>query len=130
MIGGICESPLTVRALLLWRDESCWAKLALERSPEGRATVVSVVTRGASDDCNSVALPEPAARLRVARLGTACAFHLRSGDRWELIRHFTLGPGPLAAGCLAQSPTGGGCVAEFSEIELAARTLGDIRGGD
>ena len=117
-------------ALLLWRDETTWAKLALERSPEGRATVVSVVTRGVSDDCNSVALPESEARLRVARIGDECAFHLRSGDRWELIRHFTLGSGPLAAGCLAQSPTGGGCVAEFSEIELAARTLGDIRGGD
>ena len=117
-------------ALLLWRDETAWAKLALERSPEGRATVVSVVTRGLSDDCNSVALPEPEARLRVARLGDECAFHLRSGDRWELIRHFTLGPGRLSAGCLAQSPTGDGCVAEFSELELSARTLGDIRGGD
>jgi len=117
-------------ALLLWRDETTWAKLALERSPEGRATVVSVVTRGVSDDCNSVALPEPEARLRVARIGGECAFHLRSGGRWELIRHFTLGPGPLAAGCLAQSPTGEGCAAEFSELELAARTLADIRGGD
>ena len=117
-------------ALLLWRDETHWAKLALERSPAGRPTVVSVVTRGTSDDCNSVALPEPEARLRVARAGAACAFHLRSGDRWELIRHFTLGPGPLAAGVLAQSPTGDGCVAEFSDLELAARTLGDVRSGE
>jgi uncharacterized protein len=117
-------------ALLLWRDETTWAKLALERSPEGRATIVSVVTRGVSDDCNSVALPEPTARLRVARLGDECAFHLWSGGRWELIRHFTLGPGPLAAGCLAQSPTGDGCVASFSDVELAARTIGDIRGGE
>jgi len=124
------RSTFDAGALLLWRDETTWAKLALELSQEGRPTVVSVVTRGTSDDCNSVALPEAAARLRVARAGEACAFHLRSGDRWELIRHFTLGPGPLAAGVLAQSPTGGGCVAEFSEVELAARTLGDVRGGD
>jgi uncharacterized protein len=117
-------------ALLLWRDEAHWAKLALERSPEGRPTVVSVVTRGVSDDCNSVALPESTARLRVARLGGACAFHFWSGTRWELVRHFTLGPGPLAAGFLSQSPTGEGCVATFSDVELAARTIGDVRSGD
>jgi hypothetical protein len=124
------RSTFDAGALLLWRDETTWAKLAVELSPEGVPTVVSVVTHGTSDDCNSVALPEPAARLRVARTGEACAFHLRSGDRWELIRHFTLGPGPLAAGVLAQSPTGDGCVAEFSDVELAARTLADVRSGD
>ena len=124
------RSTFDAGALLLWRDEATWAKLAVELSPEGRPTVVSVVTRGTSDDCNSVALPEAAARLRVARLGAACAFHLWSGERWELIRHFTLGPGPLAAGLLAQSPTGDGCAAAFSDVELAARTLGDVRSGE
>jgi uncharacterized protein len=116
-------------ALLLWRDETTWAKLALERSPEGRATVVSVVTRGVSDDCNSLALQEPAARLRIARTGAACAFHLWSDERWELIRHFTLGPGRLAAGFLCQSPTGDGTVAWFSDVDFAARTLDDVRSG-
>ena len=117
-------------ALLLWRDETTWAKLAVERAPDGRAMVVSVVTRGVSDDCNSVVLPEPSARLRVARIGEECAFHLRDGRRWELVRHFTLGPGPLAAGVLCQSPTGGGTTATFSEIDLEARTLDDVRSGE
>jgi regulation of enolase protein 1 (concanavalin A-like superfamily) len=116
-------------ALLLWSDATAWAKLALERSPEGRPTVVSVVTRGRSDDCNSVGLPDGSARLRVARLGEACAFHLRVGERWELVRHFTLGPVKLAAGFLAQSPTGDGCAAEFDLIELQARRLDDVRSG-
>ena len=116
-------------ALLLWRDETTWAKLAVERAPDGRAMVVSVVTRGVSDDCNSVVLPEPAARLRVGRIGAECAFHLWDGARWDLVRHFTLGPGPLAAGVLTQSPTGDGTVATFSGIELEARTLDDVRSG-
>jgi regulation of enolase protein 1 (concanavalin A-like superfamily) len=38
--------------LLVYRSETSWAKLCLERSPQGEPTVVSVVTRGVSDDCN------------------------------------------------------------------------------
>jgi regulation of enolase protein 1 (concanavalin A-like superfamily) len=116
-------------ALLLWRDPETWAKLALERSPEGRPTVVSVVTRGRSDDCNSVALGTGAARLRAARLGEACAFHVELAGRWELVRHFTLGAGPLSAGFLAQSPTGPGCSAAFAGILLEERLLADVRDG-
>jgi uncharacterized protein len=122
-------STFDAGALLLWRDPETWAKLALERSPEGRPTVVSVVTRGRSDDCNSLALDAGAARLRVARLGDACAFHVELAGRWELVRHFALGAGPLSAGFLAQSPTGPGCSAAFAEIGLEERLLADVRDG-
>ena len=123
------EATFDAGALLLWRDETTWAKLALERSPEGNATVVSVVTRGRSDDCNSLVLPESTARLRVARLGEACALHLFAGGRWELVRHFSLGDGPLEVGFLAQSPTGEGCTASFADVTFEARRLDDVRSG-
>src|SRR5262249_6707836 len=77
-------------ALVLWQGDRTWAKLALERSPGGRPTVVTVVTRGRSDDCNSVALDAPSAHLRVARIDDAFAFHLHMEGSWELIRHFAL----------------------------------------
>lgn len=123
------EATFDAGALLLRRDEEIWAKLALERSPAGAPTVVSVVTRGRSDDCNSLTLPGGEARLRVARLGETCAFHLFAGGRWELIRHFSLGEGPLSAGFLAQSPTGEGCSAAFTDVSFEARTLDDVRSG-
>jgi regulation of enolase protein 1 (concanavalin A-like superfamily) len=88
-----------------------------------------ILTRGRSDDCNSVTLPDGAARLRVARLGEACAFRLRVGERWVLGSHLTLGPVGLVAGFLAQSPTGDGCAAKFDPIELEARCLDDVRSG-
>ncbi len=123
------EAIFDAGALLLWRDEETWAKLALERSPAGRPTVVSVVTRGRSDDCNSVTLRGGEARLRVARLGEECAFHLFAGGRWELVRHFSLGDGPLSAGFLAQSPTGQGCSASFEDVSFETRRLDDVRSG-
>ena len=116
-------------ALVLWQDERAWAKVALELSPEGRATVVTVVTRVRSDDCNSVVLDQPRAHLRVARIGDAFAFHLHAAGRWQLIRHFFLGTSRVRAGFLAQSPTGQGCTVRFRHIRVESRRLDDVRDG-
>lgn len=118
-------------ALLLHAHERAWAKLCLEYSPQGRATVVSVVTRGRSDDCNSFTVDGRQAWLRVARLGQAFAFHASTdGAAWRLVRYFALEPaGELEAGFLAQSPTGEGCTATFDHIRYTARRLDDLRGG-
>jgi uncharacterized protein len=118
-------------ALLLHAGEQTWAKLALERSPQGEAMIVSVVTRRVSDDANGAVVGGDSVWLRVARIGEACALHASAdGEHWDLVRHFALeAPGPLAAGFLAQSPTGDGCAATFDEIDFAARTLADLRDG-
>ena len=64
-------STFDAGALVLWQDERTFAKLAFEFSPQRQPLVVSVVTRGESDDCNSVAIDAGAVWLRVARLGRA-----------------------------------------------------------
>jgi regulation of enolase protein 1 (concanavalin A-like superfamily) len=110
--------------------DEAWAKLCLELSPERQPTIVSVVTRGVSDDCNSQTLESAEAWLRVARVGGALAFHASSdGGRWELVRHFALPARAVAVGFEAQSPTGDGCSATFSEIAYASRRLADLRDG-
>lgn len=117
-------------ALVLWHDDRTWAKLCFEYSPDGEPMVVSVVTRGVSDDCNSRVVEGSSVRLRVARIGRAYAFHCSTdGTRWELVRHFRL-DGPVEAGFEAQSPTGEGCAAAFTEIRFEAGTLADLRSGD
>jgi uncharacterized protein len=127
--AGLAET-FDAGALVLWADERTWGKLALERSPAGAATVVSVVTRGVSDDCNSWTLDEPVAWLRIARMGAAYAFHASlDGARWDLVRHFRLEAANVQVGFEAQSPFGDGCTARFSEIAFEARTLADLRDG-
>jgi regulation of enolase protein 1 (concanavalin A-like superfamily) len=118
-------------ALVLRHDDRTWAKLCLEYSPDGEPMVVSVVTHGVSDDCNSAVVEGNAAWLRVARIGLAGAFHFSTdGSRWQLVRHFRLvEDDELEAGFLAQSPTGGGCTATFTEITFAAKTLASLRNG-
>lgn len=125
-------STFDAAVLLLYRSETSWAKLCLERSPQGEPTVVSVVTRGVSDDCNSFSVRSSEVALRISRLGDCFAFHASSGDGfWRLVRYFTLGgEGAVEIGFLAQSPTGEGCRARFGEIAYEKRRLGELRNGE
>jgi regulation of enolase protein 1 (concanavalin A-like superfamily) len=118
--------------LLVYVDDGSWAKLCFEYAPLNVATVVSVVTRGLSDDCNSYPVEGNSTWLRVARLGGAFAFHSSTdGERWQLVRHFALAPATeIAVGFLAQSPEGEGCTATFDSIRYRRELLRDLRSGD
>lgn len=112
--------------------EDRWAKFAFEYSPQRQPTIVSVVTRGVSDDCNSVAIDGSEIYLRVARTPQTLAFHYsHDGQVWHLVRYFTLGPADaLQVGFSAQSPTGTQCRASFSEIRYQQARLKDNRSGE
>jgi len=117
--------------LVLRERDDRWAKLCFEYSPDRRPMVVSVVTRGLSDDCNSVVVDGESVWLRIARIGSAFAFHMSTdGERWSLVRHFALdGDGEPSVGFLAQSPTGDGCAVAFERISYRAERLDDLRSG-
>lgn len=116
--------------LLLWQDSDHWAKLCYEYSPQGQPMVVSVVTRGTSDDCNSITMTENRIFLRVGRRGPGCVFHYSTdGVYWHMVRAFRLNEGPMQAGFLVQSPTGEGCRATFRNIRYRQETLSALRSG-
>jgi regulation of enolase protein 1 (concanavalin A-like superfamily) len=118
-------------ALVLRAADDAWVKLALERSPRGGATIVSVVTRGVSDDANAWAVAGASAWLRISRIGATCVLHASDdGARWDLVRHCAFDAPPrVNAGFLAQSPTGDGCTATFADVRFAATTLAELRDG-
>ncbi|MFF3437459.1 DUF1349 domain-containing protein [Streptosporangium sp. NPDC002721] len=123
-------STYDAAALLLYAGDDRWAKCGLELSPQGRPTIVTVVTRGVSDDCNSVTMDGTEIRLRISRLGPAFAFHVADESGfWHLIRYFALDGDP-EVGFLAQSPTGGGCTVRFEDIAYSPKRLADLRGGE
>ncbi|MBS1829691.1 MAG: DUF1349 domain-containing protein [Acidobacteria bacterium] len=124
-------SQFDAGVLLLWQDADHWAKLCYEYSPQGQPMVVSVVTRGASDDCNSVAMTEHRIHLRVGRRGPGCVFHYSTdGSYWHMVRAFRLQEGPMQAGFLVQSPTGDGCLVRFRKIRFRPVTLAALRSGE
>jgi len=118
-------------ALVVWASPASWAKLALELSPEGESTIVSVVTRGVSDDANGFTVPGSEAWLRVSRRGETLALHASAdGEWWSLVRHFTLdGAREASAGFLVQSPTGEGLRGRFDEIVWSDAAPAALRDG-
>jgi regulation of enolase protein 1 (concanavalin A-like superfamily) len=118
-------------ALALWQDGTTWAKLCFEYSPQRKPMVVSVVTRGASDDCNSIVVDSTRVWLRVAHVGRAYAFHASTdGAYWQFVRYFAFSEGTeLSVGFEAQSPLGEGCTARFSDMRFSLTRLAELRDG-
>jgi len=126
-------SAFDAGALFVQVDEDNWAKLAFELSGAGEPTVVSVITRGTSDDADGPSLQGDSVWLRVHGNGDTLAFHFSvDGRYWRFLRWFTL-PGlarrPLRIGVAVQAPTGEGCSARFSELSLDHRVIADLRNG-
>lgn len=115
-------------AFMLWGDEHHWAKLSYELSPEKVPTLVTVVTRGLSDDCNSTALHEDSVYLRIAKSGKTYVFYFSvDGTKWQILRTFSLDTDiPIRVGFEAQSPAGPGAVGRFSSITYDPHRIGNI----
>lgn len=128
-VSAELRSVYDVAALVVYQDANIWAKFCYENSVERQATLVSVVTRGSSDDCNSIAAPADGVYLAIVRKGDEFAFHASTDGRvWRLIRHFSL---PLAAGArLGFAAHGSGATmlrAVFSEISYRPTLTANLR---
>lgn len=112
--------------------EDRWAKLCFEYSPQSHPMMVSVVTRGVSDDCNSVVIDGQEIYIRIAKTPQTIAFHYsQDGRYWHMVRYFTLGKADaLQVGFSSQSPSGTRCRATFSEIVYRSGVLADNRSGE
>ena len=119
-------------ALMVWADEHHWAKLSFELSPAKQPTLVTVVTRGLSDDCNSVSISGNTVYLQIAKSGPAYVFYFSADAKnWQVLRVFSLGEGlKPRVGFESQSPAGQGAEVVFSEIHYTAKKIADIYNGD
>jgi len=126
------RSQYDAGVLLLWIDEQHWGKFCFEFSPAAKPMVVSVVTRGVSDDANAFTVAGRSVRLRVSRVDHVYAYHASTdGETWDLVRVFSLGEalGEHRLGFEAQSPTGDGCTVTFDDIRFTRQRLADLRDG-
>jgi uncharacterized protein len=118
--------------LMLMLDEKNWAKICFEncyKSP----SIVSVVTKNMSDDCNSdkVSIKNP--YLRVTRAGNSVAFHYSlDGEFWKMVRYFCFEnmPAEVKVGAVAQSPVGNGCKVSFDFLKYSPEPVKNIRSGE
>jgi len=94
--------------------------------------IVTVVTRGLSDDCNSVALIGDTVHLQIARMGSTYVFYYSmDGEAWQIVRTFSLeAEGTVAIGFESQSPVGTGSMAEFSQMVYSPRKISNVYKGE
>ncbi|MGP4022060.1 DUF1349 domain-containing protein [Actinomadura sp. 3N407] len=120
-------SAFDAGALVVRPAPDHWAKLAHEISTQRQPMLVSVVTRGRSDDATGLHTDAGTVWLKVSRRAGAYAFHASTdGDVWHLIRHFYLGEQDCEVGFLTQSPTGEGCRARFTQISYLNAVVHDL----
>jgi len=95
-------------------------------------TVISVVTRGRSDDNNSIPMAGGSGYLEIAKSGQMITFYAsKDGRSWRLTRAFYLGAtGPLELGFSSQSPVGESCRTVFSEIRYTPKAPADFWKGE
>lgn len=126
------QATFDAGVMMVFHHRDRWAKLCFERAPSGQPMVVSVVTKGRSDDANAFEVAVRALWLRITALGTAYAFHASpDGERWQLVRLFDLGQTTSPQlGVSAQAPLGDGCTVTFDDVSLRPGAVSDVRGED
>jgi regulation of enolase protein 1 (concanavalin A-like superfamily) len=133
-VSPVFVSDFDSGVLLGYIDPLNWFKVCAELDPSGTTRVVSVVTRnGTSDDCDSWPIDGSGTYLRISRLGQAFALHASiDGQWWNMVRYFGMGepaPDAVKIGFAAQSPSGEGTTATFSEIRFDTRRPAGVRDG-
>lgn len=111
--------------LTLYVNDSLWVKFCLEMTIDKHPAIVSVVTRGLSDDSNSIAINGSSAYLRVTKVGHAIyLLSSEDGKNWSIIRIFSLGDNlDMRVGFSSQAPVGNSCTTTFSEIQYQPRKV-------
>jgi len=115
-------------ALVVWADDHHWAKLSFELSPAGQPTMVTVVTRGLSDDCNSIPISGNTVHLQIAKSGSAYVFYSSSdGKNCQVLRVFNMGERlKPRVGFESQPPAGEGGEVVFSGIHYSPQKITNI----
>jgi regulation of enolase protein 1 (concanavalin A-like superfamily) len=118
--------------LVVFADETTWGKFCFEMTQWMEPTVISVVTRGRSDDNNSIPIAGGSVYLEIAKSGQGINFYAsKDGRSWRLTRAFHLGErGPLELGFSSQSPVGEGCRTVFSAIRYTPKAPADFWKGE
>ncbi len=127
-VTGELKAVYDVAALIVYQNAITWAKVCFEKSVQEEPTIVSVVTRNFSDDCNSEKAGNYA-YLSVVRKGNEFSFfYSMDGTKWKMIRHFHLDTkAGLKTGFVVHGSRGDGFTGIFSDIKYQDKALDDMR---
>lgn len=125
------QSVWDAAAIMTWSDPDNWAKLCFEATDFGTQAIVSVVTKGVSDDANGVNYHWSNVWLQIVRKGNLFGMHYGpDGSHWNMVRYFKMDvPSKVRIGLVAQCPGGDGAELDFAAFHLDDTTVKDVRAG-
>ena len=118
--------------LLIINDEN-WIKFVFESSDATGPSIVTVSTRGISDDANGVRLPDSSKIwLKLSRKGNNYAMHWsEDGKDYKMARLSAMSPSdPVKIGLEAQCPVGENAKHTFHYFSIESKTVADLRKGE
>lgn len=115
----------------LYVNDSEWLKFAFEVDERMLGRIVTVKTKGFSDDNNHDAIPAKSVYLKISSDTKVVGFYYSlDAKNWQLVRLFKNEyPQNLKIGIGSQSPAGKGNKATFSEFQWAEVSVKDFRMG-
>lgn len=118
--------------LVLEGDSENWIKLCFEKDYTGAKRVVTVVTRGMSDDSNSMQFDSRQAHFQIAKIGDVVFLYAsETGKGWYLVRAMSFKfDGKLQVGFLAQTPEGESNKVSFAHIKYRPTAMKDYWKGE
>jgi regulation of enolase protein 1 (concanavalin A-like superfamily) len=119
-------------AILMMSNETHWIKLAFENSDATGKSIVTVVTRGVSDDANGAVVNEfETVWLKMIRKGNLFAMHWSPDGKNYYMARLAAMPGSesVKIGLEAQSPIGTEVIHEFKFLSIEQKTAEDLRKG-
>ena len=119
-------------ALMVYIDSLHWIKFAFENSDATGKSIVSVVTKGSSDDANGVRLSDhESIWLRIIKKENLYALHWsEDGRNYKMARLSTLPEAPkVKVGLEAQCPVGKAATHEFLYYSIEEMTVENLRTG-
>jgi uncharacterized protein len=119
-------------SIVLEADRDNWIKFCFEKDYTGAKRVVSVVTKGISDDANSIELTRDSARFKMAKKGDTVYLYVGKSEKdWFLVRAINFKYAKsLKLGLLAQSPEGKTNKVIFTNVQYSAKTIKDFWTGE
>lgn len=118
-------------ALYIYANPHLWQKLAYEQDEQRQHRIVSVRTRGRSDDCNHDVVRQQYVYLRIHSDTKSVALYYSLDKReWDLVRlHQNEYPAKVYVGISNQCPADTASYSHFEELALGAEPIADLRLG-
>ena len=119
--------------LLVLIDDENWIKFVFEYSDATGPSIVTVTTRGVSDDANGIRLTEHSKIwLKLVRKGNIYAMHWsEDGITYKMARLSAMSPADsVKIGLEAQCPVGESARHTFQHFSIESKTVQDLRKGE